>query len=190
MRTHLAHVVSILAFAAVGLTATAASAQRVVVEEEGGGYTRLRAGIDLTGGGLLLDGYGIGLVGVDGRLGVQANNLLAIYAQAHLVFGGGSCGGGTCGTGLPGLFSVSAVADFTFDRIFVGAGGGFVYIGDAVNAGPELIGRFGFYPLMRRGRFGGRRGLMIGADVHLDYIPGGGGAAFLEPMFLIGYEAF
>lgn len=188
MRIGMEQAVSVLAFVAVGLTATAASAQRVV-EDEGGGYARIRAGIDGTAGGLLLNGYGLGLVGLDGRLGVQANNLLGIYAQAHLVVGGGSCGPGGCATGFPGVFSLSAVADFTFDRIFIGAGGGFVYIGDDPHAGPEAIVRFGFYPLMRRGRFGGRRGLMVGGDLHIDYIPDGS-AAYLEPMFLIGYEAF
>jgi len=190
MKTKNMHVVTILASVAIGLVTTAASAQRVVVvEEEGGGYSRIRAGIDATGGGLLLNGYGLGLVGLDGRLGVQANNLFAIYAQAHLVFGGGSCGLGACDSGFPGIFSLSAVADFTFDRIFVGAGGGFVYLGENPHPGPEGIVRFGFYPLMRRGHFGGRRGLMIGADLHIDYVPDGS-EAYLEPMFLIGYEAF
>jgi len=188
MKTYKTHLASMLAFAAMGLVTTAASAQRVVVEEGGGGYARIRAGIDGTAGGLLLNGIGLGLVGLDGRLGVQANNLFGIYAQAHLVFGGGSCGPGGCDSGFPGLFSLSAVADFTFDRMFIGAGGGLVYIGQDPHAGPEAIVRIGFYPLMRRGRFG-RRGLMIGADLHVDYVPDGS-AAYLEPMFLIGYEAF
>lgn len=189
MRLKLVRLFSILAFAAIGTTTTLARAQRVVVEEEGGGYTRLRAGVDATAGGLFLDNYSLGLVGVDGRLGAQINNLFGIYAQGHLVFGGGTCGPVACASGLPGLFSLSAVGDFTFDRVFVGVGGGLVYIGDNEHAGPEVIGRFGVYPLMRRGRFG-RRGLMIGADVHLDYIPNGGGAAYVEPMFVLGWEAF
>jgi hypothetical protein len=189
MKTQKITIVSLLVFVAIGLATTVAGAQRVVVEEEGGGYARIRAGIDATAGGLLLNGYGLGLVGLDGRLGVQANNLFGIYAQAHLVFGGGGCGPGGCDTGFPGIFSLSAVADFTFDRIFIGAGGGLVYIGADPHAGPEAIVRLGFYPLMRRSRFGGRRGLMIGADLHIDYVPDGS-AAYLEPMFLIGYEAF
>jgi hypothetical protein len=188
MTTRKTRAIGAIAFVLAMSATTAANAQRVVVEEEGGGYTRLRAGIDATAGGLLLNGYGLGLVGLDGRLGVQANNLFAVYAQAHLVFGGGTCGPAGCDTSFPGLFSLSAVADFTFDRLFIGVGGGFVYIGDDPHAGPEAILRFGFYPLMRRGRFG-RRGLMIGGDLHIDYVPDGS-AAYLEPMFVIGYEAF
>jgi hypothetical protein len=188
MRTHLAHVVSILAFAAVGLTATAASAQRVVVEEEGGGYARFRGGIDFTGGALLVSGFTAGLVGIDGRLGVQLNNLVGIYAQPHLVFGDGTY---AATTGVTGVFGVSAIVDFTFDRLFIGGGGGFAYIGSAPYASPEGEVRVGFYPIVSHGRGGRRRGLMLGVDLHIIYVPDGGNAlGLLEPMFQIGYEAF
>ncbi len=189
MRMHMPHVVSALAFSAILATATAASAQRVVVEERGGDYTRLRAGIDLTGGAILDGGVGVGLIGLDGRLGVQLNNLFAIYGQAHFVFGGGTVPA-PVDTGLTEVFSLSAVADFTFNRVFVGFGGGVSYVGYYADAGPEAILRIGFYPIERWHRWGRRSGLMIGGDLHIDYVPHGGGAAYVEPMFLIGYEAF
>jgi hypothetical protein len=188
MRTQLARVVSILAFAAAFLTATAASAQRVYVEDD---YARLRAGVDLGAGGIFLNGFGLGLVGIDGRLGAQINHLFGIYAQAHLAFGGGSCGPGGCVSGLPGLFSLSAVGDFTFNRFFIGGGAGFVYLGEDPHASPEVLFRIGFYPLMQRTRWGRRRGLRVGVDLHLDYIVGGGDSvALLQPMGVIGFEAF
>ena len=50
--------------------------------------------------------------------------------------------------------------------------------------------RVGFYPLMARTRRG-RRGLMIGADLHFLYwtVPGDA-LPLLEPEISIGYEAF
>jgi len=188
MKTQMAHVVSLLAFATIGLTATAASAQRVYVEEEGGGGARFRGGIDLTGGGVFLGNTSVGVVGLDGRLGVQVNNLLGLYIQPHLVFGGGTYLGTS---GFDGVFAVDGLADFTFDRLFFGAGAGLAYTGvNNFYASPEAHLRVGFYPLVGHTRRG-RRGLMIGADLRIIYwtIPGDG-TPLLEPTIAIGYEAF
>jgi hypothetical protein len=190
MRTQRARVASILAFATIGAITRTSGAQQVVVVERGGDYARLRAGIDLTGGGLFLNGVGVGLVGLDGRLGVQFNDLFALYGQAHFVFGDGTAPALLGVSGGTEVFSLSAVADFTFRQVFVGFGVGGAYFGYDPYASPEALFRFGFYPLERRHRWGRRSGLMIGADLHVEYVPHAGGDAYVEPMFLIGWEAF
>jgi hypothetical protein len=190
MRSQVAFVASILAFAAVTATAGTASAQRMVAVEGGGGDSvRFRGGVDLTGGGIFLNGVGVGLVGVDAQLGVQLNNLIGIYAEPHLVFGGGSYANAT---GLDGVVGATGMIDFTFDRIQVGAGAGFAYTGvNNFYASPEIEGKFAFYPVMSHGFRGRRRGLMIGANVHFIYwtVPGDA-LPLLEPMAFIGYQAF
>jgi hypothetical protein len=189
-RTRWARAASILALAAIGAITKSSSAQQVVVVERQADYARLRTGIDLTGGGLFLNGIGVGLVGLDGRLGVQLNNVFALYGQAHFVFGDGTAPALLGVSGGTEVFSLTAVADFTFRQVFVGFGVGGAYFGYEPYASPEALFRFGFYPLERRHRWGRRSGLMIGADLHLEYVPHGGGDAYLEPMFLIGWEAF
>jgi hypothetical protein len=178
MSTKWAHVVCILAFAAIGTTAKVARAD--------GDYARFRGGIDLTAGGLLANGYGVGLVGVDGRVGVQVNHLLGLYVQPQLVFGDGSVGNINHFTGV---FGVTGMADFTFgSRFFVAAGAGFTYLGtNDANAAGEIEVRLGGYPIVARNRYGARRGLMIGADIHVIFVDG---VQLIEPMFAIGFEAF
>ena len=167
MRSQVAFVASILAFAAVGLTASTASAQRMVVVEDGrgegggGDWTRFRGGIDLTGGGILLSGYTVGVVGIEGQLGVQVNNLLGFYVQPHLVFGGGQyTAAGFSSSGFDGVFGVTGLVDFTFDnRIAIAGGGGVSYTGvNNFYASPTIEGRFAFYPVENHGRGGRRRG--------------------------------
>lgn len=191
MRSQVAFVASILAFAALAATAATASAQRMVaVDEEGGpDHVRFRGGVDLTGGGIFLNGVGVGLVGVDAQLGVQINHLIGVYAEPHLVFGGGSYANAT---GLDGVVGVTGVIDFTFDRIQVGAGAGFAYTGvNNFYGSPEVEAKFAFYPVLGHGYRGRRRGLMIGANVHLIYwtVPNDA-LPLLEPMAFIGYQAF
>ena len=196
MRSQLVLVASILASAAVGLTASTASAQRMVVVEEGGGgdHARFRGGIDLTGGGILLNGYTVGVVGVEGQLGVQVNNLLGFYVQPHLVFGGGQyTAGPVSASGFDGVFGVTGLVDFTFDnRVQIGGGGGVAYTGvNNFYASPVLEGRFAFYPVENHSRGGRRRGLMIGADIRFIYWTVPGDALMLmEPTAFIGYQAF
>jgi hypothetical protein len=164
--------------AALALTAATASAQ------EAPDGPRFRGGVALDGGGLFISGYAFGLVGVDGHLGVQINNLIGVYAQPYFSVGGGSISGAT---GITGTAGVNAMVDFTFiDQIFVGAGGGGGLVGSA--AAGQLHLRVGGYPIMRRGDNGiRRRGLMIGADVSVHFIEG---FVLMQPMLSIGYEAY
>ncbi|MBK6519656.1 MAG: hypothetical protein IPM79_34930 [Polyangiaceae bacterium] len=151
--------------------------------EEDEDEPRFRGGISIGGGGLFYSGAAAGLGTVDGRIGVQIMDLLGVYVQPHLALGAGS-----------GAFAGSAggtlVVDFTFiDHIFVGVGGGggLVQFGGTVPAG-ELHVRVGGYPVVGDGLVGGRRkGLMIGADLHVHFADG---AVLPSPTVSIGYEAF
>jgi hypothetical protein len=200
MRSNRAHLASLLAFAAVGFAAATANAQQVVVVEpgprravlvEGGPVVdgpRFRGGISLDGGGIFVSGYGLGLVGLSGRLGVQINDLIGVYGMPYFSLGGGSVNGLNAFTGTGGG---DAVVDFTFaDRFFVGAGGGYGIVGSA--GGPEALFRGGFYPLLgRRLHRPGRRGLMIGVNVRPHFLSSAGtSATVLEAMGTIGFEAF
>lgn len=150
-------------------------------EEDG---PRFRGGIALEGGGIFVSGYGIGLGGVEGRLGVQINNLIGVYAQPAINFGGGKYGGVT---GITGSAGGTAVVDFTFlNQIFVGAGGGGAIIGSL--PGGQLHIRAGGYPVFTHGANGIRRkGLMIGLDLRVWFVSGG---TLVSPMLGVGYEAF
>jgi hypothetical protein len=145
---------------------------------------RFRGGVALTGGGLFVDGYALGLGGIDGRIGVQINNLIGVYAQPYLTFGGGQVAGAT---GVTGTVGSDVIVDFTFlDQIFVGAGAGAGIIGSLVAEQAHL--RVGGYPVVARGLNGIRRkGLMIGADLSVHFTSG---AVIMQPMVSIGYEAF
>lgn len=154
-------------------------------QQHGEDSPRFRGGIALEGGGWFVSGYSAGLVGVEGRLGVQLNNMIGIYAQPEFSLGAGKVAGVA---GITGTLGSSAVVDFTFlDQIFVGAGGGGGYIGNA--PGGMLHIRAGGYPVFAHGAHGGRRkGLMVGLDFRTYFIRGFG--AVLSPMLGIGYEAF
>ncbi len=92
---------------------------------------RFRFGIS-AGGGFLAGPVSGGYGGGDLRLGVQVNDLVAVYAQPQLGYYGadGSSIGG-------GLLGATAIVDVTLiDRFFVGAGGGYAIL---INpSGPEL----------------------------------------------------
>jgi hypothetical protein len=149
---------------------------------------RFRGGISAAGGGEFGSGFGFGLAGLDGRLGVQINNLFGVYVQPHLSFGSGSVNGVS---GATGTFAITGLAELTLiDRIFVGAGGGF---GLANNpSGPVAHFRLGAYPLV--GRSDGsivRKGLMVGVDTRVLFVSqGGSGLTVVQIMGAIGYEAF
>lgn len=169
-------------FAALVLTASSASAQQAEPGPRDG--VRFRGGVALAGGGLFIAGYGLGLGGVDGRLGVQINNMIGVYAQPYITFGGGKIAGTP---GVTGTAGSNVLVDFTFkDQIFVGAGGGGGLIG-GLTAGQAHL-RLGGYPVVERGLNGIRRkGLMLGLDLGLHF---GSGFTLLQPMLSVGYEAF
>jgi hypothetical protein len=151
------------------------------VDEDG---VRFRGGVSGGGGGLFLENYTMGIGGFDGRVGVQINDLIGVYAQPQVGVYGGDIGGIA---GIGGLAGASVVVDFTFlDQIFVGAGGGFAILNNPL-AG-ELHLRAGGYPLMGYGEDGVRRkGLMLSADVRMFFLEG---YVLLSPTASIGYEAF
>jgi hypothetical protein len=122
------------------------------------------------------------MFGVDGRLGVQWSNWLAVYAQPHLTFG--SLGGPS---GATGTFSVAGMAEVTLmDRVFAGAGFGYGVFNNP--SGAMFQARAGGYPLMGRGANGIRRkGLMVGVDLRTVFLTGATGVLVLGS---VGYEAF
>lgn len=149
---------------------------------------RFRGGIAAVGGAEFLDNFGIGMGGLEGRLGVQLDNLIGIYAQPYLAFGAGDIGGASGGTGTAG---VSALVDFTFaNRVFVGVGGGAGILNNP--AGPELHIRAGAYPVMGYGENGyTRKGLMVGLESRVFFLSQGGtGLTVMQLFGTIGYEAF
>jgi hypothetical protein len=165
-------------------------------------HPRFRGGIS-GGGGLLFITSPIfstatvmGTGGIDGRLGVQINNLIGVYAQPNFgIFGAslnGSSGGVTVkGSFVGGFVGATALVDFTFiDRIFVGVGGGGVLFQD-VGAG-EAVLRVGGYPVMGHGDDGVRRkGLMLSLDMRLFVAPAGQYTLIApSPTINIGYEAY
>ena len=150
---------------------------------------RFRGGISVGGGGLFLGGYTFGLGGVDGRLGVQINDLIGIYAQPQLAIYGGSVNLGNGGSlpGVGGIVGGTALIDFTFlDRLFVGVGGGGALLNNP--AAGELHFRVGGYPVMGFGKNKiQRKGLMIGADLRVFFVSG---LTLFSPTANIGYEVF
>lgn len=173
--------------AAPGPAASPAPAAEAAEPAEKDGL-RFRGGISLGAGLEKVSIVSGPMVGIDGRLGVQVNNLLAIYAQPHLSFGSlsaGTAGGGI--QGATGTFAVAAMADVTLiDHLFVGAGFGYGILNNP--KGPMFQARVGGYPLMGHGANGIRRkGLMIGGDLRTIFITGATGIML---MAAIGYEAF
>jgi hypothetical protein len=145
---------------------------------------RFRGGVSAGAGGMFISDYSGFLGGVDGRLGLQINDLIGVYAVPHLSFGPVSVGSVSSAIGV---FSATGVVDATFiDHIFVGAGGGFGVVNNP--SGPVVHFRAGGYPLMGHGDDGIRRkGLMVGADVRLYVLSG---ATVMQVMGGLGYEAF
>lgn len=145
---------------------------------------RFRGGVSLAAGTMILSNYSGFLAGVDGRLGVQINDMIGVYAVPHLTLGPVSAGGFST---FIGVFSTTAVVDVTLiDQIYVGAGGGFGVVNNPT--GPTLHFRAGGYPLMGYGENGIRRkGLMVGADMRMYLLSG---ITVMELTGGVGYEAF
>jgi hypothetical protein len=149
---------------------------------------RFRGGISLAGGMEKVSVVSGEMYGLDGRLGVQVNDLLGIYVQPHLSFGSlGGQAGGIGVTGATGTFSIAAMGEATFiDRLFAGAGLGYGVLNNP--SGPMFQARAGGYLLETRGQDGIRRkGLMAGVDLRTIFINGATGVLVLAS---IGYEKF
>lgn len=149
---------------------------------------RFRWGISAAGGLEKVSVVSGPMFGLDSRLGLQLNDLLGFYAQAHLSFGSLSTAAGGIGiTGFTGTFSVAGMAEATLiDRFFAGAGVGWGLLNNP--NGFMFQARLGGYPLMSRAAGGARRrGLMVGADLRTIFVDGATGILVLGS---VGYEAF
>lgn len=160
-------------------------------EEEDEDGVRFRGGISGGGGAMIFatsssfgGTYNLGIGGVDGRIGVQINDLIGVYAQPQVgIYGGG--------LGVGGLAGGALVVDFTFfDQLFVGVGGGGAILNNP--AAGEVIVRVGGYPAFGLGENGIRRkGLMIGIDLRIFIAPTGADTLIApSPTLNIGYEAY
>jgi hypothetical protein len=149
---------------------------------------RFRGGVAIVGGGEFVSGFAAGLLGIDGRLGVQINRFVGIYLQPHFSAGTGVEQGGS---GPTGTVSITAMADVTLlNRIFIGAGAGFGLVENPYGA--VVAFRFGGYPVMRFSRFMPRRkGLMLGIDMRTYVLTSTTPTLpVIQMMGAIGYEAF
>ncbi len=183
----------------------AAAAPAPAPEAEDKDGARFRGGVSAAFGGIFgsesnVDYSGF-LGGVDGHIGIQIMDLIGVYAVPHLAFGSVGATVGSVSVPSEGwlAFTATGVVDFTFiDQIFVGAGGGFAaHAPTCTNCdglvGPAIHFRLGGYPLMGEGDDGIRRkGLMVGADLRVNFLSTSGGASItmIQPMVKVGYEAF
>lgn len=169
--------------AALVLSASFASAQ----ERDG---VRFRGGIDVAGGGMFVSGFGLGSGGVDGRLGVQINNLIGVYAQPYITIDGGKLGSSGAST-IIGTVGSTLNVDFTLlDQFFVGVGaGGEIF--QSVSGG-VINFRAGGYPVWTHGVNGIRRkALLLGANIKLHVFSDiSASYTVLQPMLQLGYEAY
>jgi hypothetical protein len=163
-----------------GPAAPAVAATSTAEQEEDG--VRFRGGVSL-GAGPMFIAYSGFLAGVDGRLGLQINDLIGVYVQPHLSFGTAKVG---AVKGFTGVVAATGLAEVTLmDHFFVAAGGGYGVLNNP--NGPVVHFRLGGYPLMGSGEGARRKGLMLGIDTRLFFVPGDTG---MQLMGALGYEAF
>ncbi len=127
------------------------------------------------------------MYGIDGRLGVQINDLVGVYVEPHLSFG--TATGVTGIWGFTGTFAAIAMVDFTLsDTFFFGAGFGYGVFNNP--SGPALGFRVGAYPVHANDTIGPRRrGLMLSLESRTvflgdPYSPG------VQILGAIGYERY
>jgi hypothetical protein len=150
---------------------------------------RFRGGVMVGFGGLLISGNGadINLFGptLVGNLGVQFIDEFALYAALRTFTLSFDSDQGL----LSGAVGASLVAEGTFiNRIFVGGGPSFAYVGAVDRPFPGFHVRVGAYPGMGFGDNGIRRhGFMLGFDLRGHFLDG---FVVLEPVGMLGYEAF
>jgi hypothetical protein len=150
---------------------------------------RFRGGVAFTLGGEFVSSVDFSalMFGIDGRLGVQINNLVGVYVEPHLSFGSA---GGVSGLGATtSTFAALAMVDFTlFDALFFGAGVGYGIFNSPKGAAIGL--RVGGYPVKSVSDDKPRRkGLMLSLDTRIVFLDGGYGTG-AQVMGAIGYEAF
>lgn len=149
---------------------------------------RFRGAIAASGGAEFASGFEVGMGGLEGRVGVQINNLIGVYVQPSLAFGGGVISNSAVVTGTAGI---SALIDFTIENhFFVGIGGGVGILNNPI--GPEIHLRIGAYPVVVVGQDGySRQGLVVGVDARMFFLSGAGGDLLVgQVLGSIGYEVF
>jgi hypothetical protein len=173
--------------AAAPPTTAAAATPAVPVVQDG---PRFRSGISLGGGIEKVSIASGGMFGIDGRLGLQWNDLLGFYVQPHLSFGSLSVDPGmTSGVGVSGgtgTFSIAAMAEATLvDRFFAGAGFGYGVLNNP--SGPMVQARAGGYLMSSRDEGIRRKGLMLGVDIRAIFVDGATGYLVLGS---VGWEKY
>lgn len=173
-------------------------------KKKGRDRVRFRGGVSLYGGAYIYGGAAIPYGGVEGRLGVQIKDWVAVYAEPAFLLG--AVVGRTSG-GAVARVSLGVIPEFTVaDLWFIGAGPeAYAVIGGAADtanggdgvifAGGSIVGvtaRTGFaFGSKRPGR---RKCFTIAFDARLDFFRGnslttnGGGVGF-APGLSLGYDA-
>ena len=151
---------------------------------------RFRGGISAGGGGFyfLRQGYGGGTI--DGRVGVQFNDIVALYVQPQLSIFTRSQSTvlGDAQDFSASTLGATMLLDFTFwDDFFLGAGGGVGALNN-FDLAPIIHFRTGLYPWMEHGEDNVRRkGFLLGFDLRL--VPYASEINVM-PTVNIGYEAY
>jgi hypothetical protein len=171
-------------------------------------HARFRGGISAYGGAYVFAGHGIPYGGIEGRLGVQIKDWVAVYAEPAFLVGAAL---GNNGGGVVARASIGVIPEFTIaDLWFIGAGPEiYAVAGGAANsntggvffAGGSIVGinaRTGFaFGSKRPGR---RKCFTIALDMRLDFFRGdtvtiatgsetvGNGVGFV-PGLSLGYDA-
>lgn len=148
---------------------------------------RFRGGVSAEVGAYRIDGETLGLIGLQGRLGVQFRDWIGLYAAPSFQFGVGEWD-------VMGRIALGVVPEFTIsDLFFFGAGpelfaaGGATdehgVFGTAANIG--ILGRAGFaFGSKRPGR---RHAFTLAGDMRVDFYAHDVGVA---PTLSLGYDAF
>jgi len=166
-------------------------------EEEEHDHVRFRGGVSGYGGAYIIGGFAIPYGGVEGRLGVQIKDWVAVYAVPAFLLGAEI---GQNSAGVVGRISLGVIPEFTVaDLWFIGlgpeaylaAGGGTRSNADGTStkvfAGGSVVGingRTGFaFGSVRPGR---RKMFTIAFDGRLDFFAGHPAFA---PALSLGYDA-
>lgn len=149
---------------------------------------RLRNGFSLSAGQERgsgpSDGFSANLFGGDWRIGVQIDDLHAVYLQTHLSFGDGEIGGAS---GATGNFAAALMGERMLPaRIFVAGGGGYGVLNNPDGLLAQL--RVGWYPFEQKSETKVRR-LNIALDARW-YFPGDHIGTVTHVAATIGYDRF
>lgn len=149
---------------------------------------RLRNGFSLSAGQERgsgpSDGFSANLFGVDWRIGMQLDELHAVYLDTHLSFGDGQIGGAS---GATGNFAAALMAERMLPaRIFVAGGGGWGVLNNP--DGPLAQVRLGWYPFEQQSATKVRR-LNVALDARW-YFPGEHIGTVTHVAATIGYDRF